>query len=172
MSSCYIHANLVKIHQLVHETLCSTRTFWLKFGSLSPAKTLKNRSRSPKPNLLFIMSQCYIHANLVEICRPVHKIWCIQAFFGLNLAKSRSDLENLSRSPKPKQLFIMSQCYIHANFHKIHPPTRKCHADADANRIRTKNNMCPSSSVGDIISWRLESWNAVKWEAILAFPGQ
>ena len=37
--------------------------------------------------------------------------------------------------------------------------TRKCHADsdanananADANRIRTKNNMSPSSSVGDII---------------------
>ena len=35
--------------------------------------------------------------------------------------------------------------------------TRKCHADAnananaDANRIRTKNNMSPSTSVGDII---------------------
>ena len=31
--------------------------------------------------------------------------------------------------------------------------TRKCHTDADANRIRTKNNMMsPSPSVGDIIS--------------------
>ena len=46
----------------------------------------------------------------------------------------------------------MSQCYIHANLVKIHPPVheisckqKKCHADADAkadaNRIRTKNNM-------------------------------
>ena len=86
MSKCYIHANLVKIHQLIHEILCCTHTFWLKFGSLSPTKTLKNRSRSPKPNLLFIMSQCYIHANLVEICQPVYEIWCTQAHFGLNLA--------------------------------------------------------------------------------------
>ena len=84
MSKCYIHANLVKIHPLVHEILCSIRTFWLIFGSLSPAKTLKNRSRSPKPNLLFIMSRCYIHANMVEICQPVHEIWCTQALFGLN----------------------------------------------------------------------------------------
>ena len=81
MSKCYIHANLVKIHQLAHEILCCTRTFWLKFGSLSPAKTLKNRSRSPKPNLLFIMSQCYIHANLVEICQPVHEIWYTSIFW-------------------------------------------------------------------------------------------
>ena len=28
-----------------------TSTFWLKFGSLSPAVNLKNRSRSPKQNL-------------------------------------------------------------------------------------------------------------------------
>ena len=42
-------------------------TFGLKFGSLSTAVTLKIRSRSPKPNQLFIMSQCYIHANLVKI---------------------------------------------------------------------------------------------------------
>ena len=86
MSKCYIHANLVKIHELVHEILCCTRIFWLNFGSLSPAKILKNSSRSPKPNLLFIMSQCYIHANLIEICQPVHEIWCTQALFGLNLA--------------------------------------------------------------------------------------
>ena len=47
---------------------------------------LENRSRSQKPNQLFSMSQCYIHANLVEICQPVHEIWCTQALFGLNLA--------------------------------------------------------------------------------------
>ena len=61
-----------------------------------------------------------------------------------------------SRSPKHNQLFNMSQFYIHANLVKIWQPvhdimqTRKCHvnADADTNRIRTKNNMFPSPSVG------------------------
>ena len=104
-----------------------TSTFWLKFGSLSPTVTLKNRSRSPKPNQLFIMSQCYIHANLVEICQLVHDIRCTQALIGLNLAVlSRAvTLKIRSTSPKPNQLFIMSQCYIHANLVKIHPPVHE-----------------------------------------------
>ena len=55
-----------------------TSTFWLKFGSLSPAVTLKIRSRSPKSNQLFIMFQCYIRANLVKIHPPDHEISCIQ----------------------------------------------------------------------------------------------
>ena len=55
-----------------------TSTFGLKFGSLSPAVTLKIRSRPPKPNQLIIMSQCYIHANLVKIHPPVHEISCKQ----------------------------------------------------------------------------------------------
>ena len=148
MSKCYIHANLVRNRQLVHEILC---TFWLKFGSLIPTLTLKNRSRSPKSKQLFIISQCYIHANVVEICQPVHEIWCTQALLGFYLAVSHAvTLKIRSRSPKPNQLFIMSKCYIHANLVKIHPTvpimqTRKCHADtnanADANRIRTKNNV-------------------------------
>ena len=45
---------------------------------LSPTVTLKIRSRSPKPNQLFIMFQCYIHANLVKIWQPVHEILCKQ----------------------------------------------------------------------------------------------
>ena len=124
MSKCYIHGNLVKIHQLVHEILCCTRTFWLKFGSLSPAKTLKNRSRSPKPHLLFIMSQCNIHAHLVEISQPVHEIWCTQALFWLKFGSlsQAMTLKIISKSPKSHQLFIMSQCYIRGNLVKIHPP--------------------------------------------------
>ena len=55
-----------------------TSTFGLKFGSLSPAVTLKIRSRSPKLNQLIIMSHCYIHANLVKIHPPVHEISCKQ----------------------------------------------------------------------------------------------
>ena len=54
-----------------------TSTFWLKFGSLSPAVTLKIRSSPPKPNQV-IMSQCYMHANLVKIHPPVHEISCKQ----------------------------------------------------------------------------------------------
>ena len=50
--------------------------------------------------------------------------------------------------------------HIHANLVKIHPQvheisSNKSHADADANadanRIRTKNNMSPFPSVGDVI---------------------
>ena len=52
--------------------------FWLKFGSLSPAVTLKIRSRSPKPNQLFIMPQCYSHANKLKIHTTVHEISCKQ----------------------------------------------------------------------------------------------
>ena len=39
---------------------------------------MKIRSRSPKPNQHFTMSQCYIHANLVKIWQPVHEISCKQ----------------------------------------------------------------------------------------------
>ena len=94
---------------------CAHKHLWLKFGSLRPTVTLKNRSRSPKSNLLFIMSQCYIHANLVEICQHTSTFWL--KFGSLSPAVT---LTIRSRSPKPNQLFIMSQCYIHANLLKIH----------------------------------------------------
>ena len=58
----HIHANLVKICQPV------------KFSSLSAGVTLKIKSRSPKPNQLFTMSQCYIHANVVKIWHLVHEL--------------------------------------------------------------------------------------------------
>ena len=51
-----------------------TSTFWLKFGSLSPAVTLKIRSWSPLPFQLFNMSQCYIHVNFIKIHPTVHEI--------------------------------------------------------------------------------------------------
>ena len=59
--------------------------FWRKLGSLSPAVTLKIRSRSSKPYQLIIMSQCYIHANLVRIHPPVHEISCKQESVMLTL---------------------------------------------------------------------------------------
>ena len=61
-----------------HKHFLHTSTFWLKFGSLSPAVTLKIMSRSPKPNQHVIMSQCYIHANLVKIHPSVHERSYIQ----------------------------------------------------------------------------------------------
>ena len=99
-----------------------TSTFWLKFGSLSPALTLINRSRSS--NQLFIMSQCYIHANLVEICQQIHEICMVHtSTFGLKFGSLSPavTLKIRSRSPRPNYLFIMSQCYIQANLLKIHP---------------------------------------------------
>ena len=43
-----------------------TNTFWLNFSGLSLAVTLKIRSKSRKTFQLFIMSKCYIYANLVK----------------------------------------------------------------------------------------------------------
>ena len=80
----YRLANLVTFHPMVHNM--QTNTFWLIFGWLSLAVTLKIRWRSPKPIRLFIMSKCYIHANLVKICQVVHEILGTKAPFGSNLA--------------------------------------------------------------------------------------
>ena len=53
-----------------------------------------------------------------------------------------------SRSPKSNQFFVTSQLYIHENLRTIGSQdivqTRKCHANADANGIWTKNSMSPS----------------------------
>ena len=85
MSKYYIHANLVEISQPVHEIWCIQALFGLNLAVLSPAVTLKIRSWSPKPNQLFIMSQCYIHANLLKIHPLVHEISCKQESVTLTL---------------------------------------------------------------------------------------
>ena len=48
-----------------------TGPFLFKCGSLSPAVTL---TRSPKTNQLFIVSQCYIYANLIKIRQSAPEI--------------------------------------------------------------------------------------------------
>ena len=68
------------------------------------------------------MSQCYIHANLFEICQPVYTSTFWLKFGSLSPTVT---MKIRSRSPKPNQLFIMSQCYIHANLVKIHPPVHE-----------------------------------------------
>ena len=109
MSKFNIHANLVRIRRLDHEILCTQAPFWLKFGSLSPAVTLKNRSRSPKPNHLFIIPQCYIHANMVEICQPLYEMMHTSTFWlKFGSLSPAVTLQIRSRSPKPNQLVIMS----------------------------------------------------------------
>ena len=49
-----------------------------EFSVFSTAVTLKIGSRSSKSNQLFVMSQLYIHENLIRNKPPVHKIFCIQ----------------------------------------------------------------------------------------------
>ena len=66
------------------------KSFWLKFGSLCPTVTLKIRSRSAKPNQLFIMSQCYIRTNLVKIHPSVHEISCKQESVKMTPTSTRS----------------------------------------------------------------------------------
>ena len=127
MSKCYIDANLVKIRQLVHAILCTQAPFCFKFGSLSPTVTLKNRSRSPKtksalhhvPILYGCKSGSKLPTNSWDM---VHTNTFWLTFGSLSPAVT---LKIRSRSPKPNQLFIMSQCYIHANLVKIHQPVHE-----------------------------------------------
>ena len=120
--------------------------------------TLQNRLRSPKQNQLFIMSQCYIHVNLVEICQPVHDMVHTGTFWHESGSLSPTvTLKIRSRSPKPNQLFIMSQCYSHANLVKIHPPVHDISCKQESvtptpTRSAPKT-MSPSPSVGDITSF-------------------
>ena len=146
MSKCYIHANLVKIRQLVHEILCTQAPFGSKTGSLSQPLTLKNRSRSPKSNQLFIMSQCYIHANLVEVCQPVHEIMVHTSTFGLKFGSLSPavPLKIRSRSPKPNQLFDMSQCYIHAKLVKIHTSVHEISCKQESVMLMLKLTLTPT----------------------------
>ena len=53
------------------------------FTVFSSTVTLKIRTslRSLKPNQVFIMPQCYIHANLVPICPLVHE----KQFFSIKM---------------------------------------------------------------------------------------
>ena len=92
LSDLYRLANLVTFHLMVHE-ITQTNTFWLNFGGLSLTVTLKIRPRSPKPIQLFIMSKCYIHANLVKFHQFMryyaHKHLLAQIW----QFKSHSDLE-------------------------------------------------------------------------------
>ena len=148
MSKCYIHANLVKIRQLVHEILCTQASFGSNLAVLSPAMTLKNVKVTKIKSALH-------HVPMLYPCKsdwnPSTSSWDMvhTHTFGLKFGSLSPavTLKIRSRSQKPDQLIIMSQCYIHANLLKIHPPvhdivqTRKCDADADANRIRTKNNV-------------------------------
>ena len=103
-----------------------TNTFWLKFGGLSLAVTLKIRSRSPKPIQLFTCP------NVISM-----QIWLKSAsWFMRYFAHKHSlaqiwqfspavTLKNRSGSPKPNQLFIMSQSYIHAHLVEICQPVHE-----------------------------------------------
>ena len=61
----FIHNSLTGLGDLAE-----TIIILLKFGSLSPNVTLKNRSRSYKLNQLLIV---YTHISLVKICQLVQK---------------------------------------------------------------------------------------------------
>ena len=49
-----------------------------KFGVFRSIVTMKIMARSPKPQHIFIMAQCYIHASLVPIHPVVQEIFCTQ----------------------------------------------------------------------------------------------
>ena len=106
--------------------------------------TLKIRPRWPKPNH-FMMSKCYIHANLVKISQLVQEILSTQASFGSNLAvyvpqwsrKIGQDHQNLISSSTRPNVTSMQICVKTSSWDMVDKKTR--------------NNMSPSLSVGDII---------------------
>ena len=106
-----------------------TNTFRLKFGGLSLAVTLKIISRSPKPIQFFIVSKCYIHANLVKIRQLVHEILCTQASLCPQLRRSCGSIL-VSGCPSVRPCIrasVRSSKTLHARVLKFHiwSPYRK-----------------------------------------------
>ena len=97
----------------------------MQIVSFSTAVILKMRSRSPKSNQFFVISQLYIQENLVRIqplvqkivqTRKCHRIFCLSTALTLKIRSS---------SQKSNQFFLMSQLYIHANLLRIQPLVHK-----------------------------------------------
>ena len=148
-----------------------TSTFWLKFGSVSPTVTLKNRSRSQKPNQLFYVPMLYPCKSgwnlLTSSWDMVHTstFWLI--FGSLNPVVT---LKIRSRSPKPNQLFIMSQCYIHANLVKIHPLVHEISCIQESVTPTPTptgslpKTMSPCPSVGEFLFRIISSDGTLEWK--------
>ena len=106
-----------------------TSPFWLIFGSLKPAVTLKIRSRSPKPNQLFIMSQCYIHANLVRIHKySLPNIYTVKQLFSSETQFKQQVKSNINSYVKDSWLPLSAErktlCFLNVEtcqVGKVHP---------------------------------------------------
>ena len=83
-------ASLVKIHPFLHEIGC--RQAILQKSKLSPCVILKMRSRSPKPNQFFSMSQQYRCTSPVKTYPLILEIGCRQAIF--QQSEPSCDLKN------------------------------------------------------------------------------
>ena len=117
------HQNLIKslnytnvtIHEVWPESVIwfkrydADKRFWSKFENFSfySVVTLKIRSRSPKSNQIFQLSQRYNIWNLARIRHLVQEIGYKQAFFGHNLKNSKywCDLENEVKVTKSNHIF-------------------------------------------------------------------
>ena len=81
-----VEVHIFKYSSVFRENRCSPPPKPVYGGNFShEAVTLKIRSRSPKSNKLFIMSDIYRLANLVTFHPMVHEITCRQTLFGLIL---------------------------------------------------------------------------------------
>ena len=98
-----------------------------EFSIFSTAVILKIWSRSPKSNQFFVMSQLYIHENLVRIQPLVHKILCrLESVMPtLSIFSTAVTLKIWSKSPKFNHFFVTSQLYIHENLVRIQPLVHK-----------------------------------------------
>ena len=102
-----------------------TSLFLSKFDIQSAGLTLKMRSRSPKSNHFFPMSQWCFYARLVKIHQLVKEMEGRQGSF-YNLY-SVVTLKIRSRSPKSDQIFKPSQCYNIWSLVRIHHSVQDAH---------------------------------------------
>ena len=138
MSRWCFCASLVKIHQLVQEKECGQASFY----SVYSVVTLKIKSKSPKSNKSFKLSQQYNMWSLV------HERGCRQAFL-VKIWKFQSagvTLKMRSRSPKSNHFFSVSQYDVCASLVKIHPLIQEIECRQEATRTPTGSalkTICP-----------------------------
>ena len=129
-----IYASLVKIHRLVQKTMNRKEATRFKIMPVWPWKLSKGHQN----NQLFPYSQLCIYASLVKINPTVQKITHRNHIS--DISKCCCDTLKLGQGHQNLiNSFPLSEMYI-CKLGQIHQLVRK-RSYADANRIRTKNNM-------------------------------
>ena len=85
-----LHSSKDKILVLFRENTDVPPPQMLKFDQFCSTVTLKISTRSPKPNQVFIIHQCFTNENLVPISHLVNEISCSQESVMLTLTPTQT----------------------------------------------------------------------------------